>query len=106
MSANPKYVARQEELVQKHSCDELRAMITPLSHAVQSGVALRLNVSSYANPKHLRTGIDLIRAEGLGLAVLLMRKGLITEEEYLAAIVQGLEEEKAYSEREFGVTLG
>lgn len=99
-------IARQEELSKK-SVEELSSVIEPMSHAIQSYTAYMLHRNpSSSSPKHLRTGIDLTKAEMGGLAVLFVRKGIITNEEYLAAIVEGLEEENNRNENEVGVKFG
>lgn len=86
-------IERQEEL-SKIPVEQLVASYEPLAHRVQSGVAFRLDANpSSGSAKHLRTGLDLSKAEFGGLAILLVRKGLITNEEYFAAILEGIEDE-------------
>lgn len=66
------------------------------AHAVQTGVAYDLERDpSSGTPKHLRTGVNLAMAEHAGLAQLLVRKGIITDQEYAAAMVQAAEDEAA-----------
>ena len=67
------------------------------AHAVQSGVAMEMEITgrqSATQPKHLRTGVNIAMAEHSGLAYLLLTKGVITEEEYLTAITEAVEEEQ------------
>lgn len=67
------------------------------AHAVQSALAAVLGAlgpkAAGADPKHLRTGLNLVMADHGSLADLLIRKGVITEEEYLEAIAAGTERE-------------
>jgi hypothetical protein len=67
------------------------------AHAVQSATALhieRLGASAAgADAKHLRTGLNMAMSDHGALARLLVAKGIITEEEYLAAIAEGAEME-------------
>lgn len=52
-------------------------------HAVQTGVAYTLERDNrLAEPKHVRTGIDSAMINDAALVRLLVKKGLITEEEY------------------------
>jgi len=99
-------VHRQEALSARPIA-ELVAGYPDLAHRVQSGVAFRLEADpTGGTPKHLRTGVDLARAEFGGLAILLVRKGLITEAEYFAAIVEGVEDEVDRMERAMEGTTG
>lgn len=82
------------------------------AHAVQTGVAYDPVWKGYdadQRYKHLRTGIDLSKAEHAGLARLLMAKGIITMEEYLDAMTQAVREEKAryedYLRQVHGITI-
>ena len=52
-------------------------------------------------PKHLRVGIDTTKAEDAGLAVLLIKKGVITEEEYYQAMLDGVKKELEIYERKY-----
>jgi hypothetical protein len=65
-------------------------------HAVQSGIAHAIELGwNGTTPKHMRTGIDLGKADLEGLATLLISKGLITEVEYHEAVADAVEREKA-----------
>lgn len=44
-------------------------------------------------PKHMRTGIDLTKADQGSLTGLLIKKGLITEDELFEALAEGMERE-------------
>lgn len=75
------------------------------AHAVQSGVKYDPDASSQ-EPKHLRTGIDLMKAEQAGLAELFIQKGIISRAEYHEAMADAVEDEKdryeAYLTKKFG----
>lgn len=97
---------RQEEL-STLSVDHLVSLIEPRSHAVQTGVLFRLERDPTSGTmKHLRTGVDTSKAEHGGFARLLIRKGIITEAEYFAAIVEGLEYENEINEAWANAALG
>lgn len=52
-------------------------------HAIQTGVAVHMQFEpSIATPKHLRVGIDSAMVNDAALVRLLVKKGLITHEEY------------------------
>lgn len=72
------------------------------AHGVQSAVSFRDAVDGYS--KHLRTGIDLSKAEQFGLACLLIDKGIITEEEYVEYMRLGVNTEVANAEEEAAKT--
>lgn len=58
-----------------------------LLHAMQSGVAMKMNYDpSETSPKHLRVGVNSAMCDHAALARLLVEKGIITREEYEAAI--------------------
>lgn len=72
-------------------------------HAVQSGVAAEMQIEerrAATEPKHLRTGINCAMVEHSALVELLVSKGVITREEFAAALADGMEEEvRRYEER-------
>lgn len=72
-------------------------------HAMQSGVAAEMGRST--EPKHLRVGVNAAMVDHSSLVQLLISKGLFTRDEYLAAIADGMEEEKGRYEQRLGVTL-
>lgn len=77
------------------------------AHAMQSGVAVEMNHNPKpTEPKHLRVGINAAMVDHAGLAQLLMDKGIITEEEYLAAIAVSMEKEKLRYETYLSRLLG
>jgi hypothetical protein len=65
------------------------------AYAIQSAIAFLIERGGFdaATPKHLRVGIDTAKADHGALAELLIRKGVITEEEYLRSIAEGQERE-------------
>jgi len=65
------------------------------AHAMQSGVAMELELgSNSATPKMLRTGVNAAMVDSSALALLLVEKGVITLDEYEAAIADGMERER------------
>jgi hypothetical protein len=80
--------------------DQARYMAA--AHAVQSAIAVYLNRKWGVDDdtpignllKHLRVGIDSAKAEQGALARLLVAKGVITEDEYVAAMADAMEAEK------------
>src|SRR6478609_5667341 len=71
---------------------------TPMSeylkqaHRVQTAIAMNPNKTAM-EPKHMRTGIDMSKADMAGLVTLLISKGILTREEYAEAITQSAYEE-------------
>jgi hypothetical protein len=71
------------------SIDELQAKYGRLCHAMQSGVAMEMNVPERmraTEPKHLRTGINTSMSDHGALVKLLVDKGVITEREYFTSL--------------------
>lgn len=67
---------------------------------MQSGVASDIGIDGPEEPKHLRVGINSALVDTAALVQLLIRKGLVTEEEVAAAMADGMEAEvKRYEER-------
>jgi hypothetical protein len=81
--------------------DELGARYAALAHAMQSGVAYSMEKDpKETTPKHLRVGINCAMSDQGSLVRLLIAKGLITEEEYMEALVEGMEAEvKSYEQK-------
>lgn len=80
------------------------------THAMQSGVAMEMNYdSSNMTPKHLRVGVNSSLVDSAALAELLIYKKIITPQEYLNAIMLGMEREVGmYRDRlkqRFGVDI-
>ena len=77
-----------------------------LAHAIQSGVAMELELGSQAgNSKHLRTGLNMALCERGALMELLIEKGIITEDEYWDSILTVLEREVANTEERLSTML-
>ena len=62
------------------------------AHAVQTAIEFNPNKRP-CEPKHLRVGIDMSKADMAGLAELLIAKGVFTLEEYIAAITKSARDE-------------
>jgi len=71
------------------------------AHAMQTGVAVEMaRGSRETQPKHLRVGVNCTARDLGSLAGLLIEKGVITREEYLKALAEGMEAEvRSYQER-------
>lgn len=86
---------------------ELRCRYERAAHAMQTGVQLELTrdgaAAAAASPKHLRVGINAVMADHGALAALLIRKGLISEEDYLQALVEGMEAEVGRYHKRLGL---
>lgn len=79
---------------------QLTAEYRQLVHAMQSGVATEMHHSSDTEPKHLRVGVNSSLVNSSALGELLIRKGLITELEYVQAIRDGMKAEvERYEQR-------
>lgn len=73
-----------------------------LEHAMQSGVAMEAHhgLSKAHEPKHLRTGVNYALVEVGAVIDLLVRKGLMTEDEVVDAVLAGMEREvEGYKKR-------
>ncbi len=66
---------------------------TRLAHSIQSATAFLMEHGNSHNPKHLRTGLNILFAEHAAIAELLVKKSIITREEYEASLLKGLQEE-------------
>ena len=74
--------------------EELTKRYEAAVHAVQTGVAIdQAQGSQDGSPKHLRVGVNLRATDAVGLVNLLIKKGVISEEEYLVAICESAEAE-------------
>jgi len=59
---------------------------------VQAAIGYNPNKKAL-EPKHLRVGIDMSKADQKGLVDLLIAKGVFTKEEYIDAVTQSAAEE-------------
>jgi hypothetical protein len=91
----------------KKRFDELYDEYVRQGHAVQSGVAMRLQLDpTFATTKDMRTGIDTSKADMGGLVELLIQKGIFTDIEYMEAIVASMRAERERWEADIGARLG
>jgi hypothetical protein len=74
-----------------------------LCHAMQSGVAGEIAIGDQTGgttPKSLRVGVNSALVSVAAIVALLVKKGLITDEEYAEALNDGMRAEvKSYEER-------
>ena len=78
-----------------------------LQHAMQSGVAMDHTCGSTdGSPKHLRVGVNSALLETSAIAGLLIRKGLVTQDEYFEVILVMLREEVARYEEKLSGIMG
>jgi hypothetical protein len=69
------------------------------AHAMQSGVAAKMDIdSSETTPKHLRVGVNSAMVDMGALVKLLIAKNVFTYEEYVTAVADSMEREKAVYE--------
>lgn len=74
--------------------DEKRERYRALVHALQTGVAYEMELNPKpTEPKHLRVGINSAMVEHSALVDLLIRKGLLTLDEYFDALLVAMERE-------------
>jgi hypothetical protein len=74
------------------------------AHAMQSGVAMDMKTDPGGSrggttPKHLRVGVNSALVTQAALASLLVAKGVITQDEYVEAVADEMEKEKARFEQ-------
>lgn len=75
------------------------------ARAMQAGVALEYEHSGVEATKYLRVGVNSALVDSGAMATLLVSKGVITEEEYLKAIADGMDKEvELYTEHLKGLT--
>lgn len=97
---------------------DLGVEYTTAAHAVQTGILTEMQfrgVVPDANPainmmKHLRTGVDLQKAETAGLVFLLIKAGLFTLTEYQETMRLAVNEEAArytdHINEQYGAAFG
>lgn len=79
------------------------------AHAMQSGVAMEMEHADTIHatePKHLRVGVNAALSDHAALALLLIAKGVITDQEYREAIALGMEAEQRRYEERLSAKLG
>lgn len=81
------------------------------AHGIQSvkaaelGGGLGRGATSKFEPKHMRTGVDLSKSDQMGLAALLIDKGVFTLEEYSEYMRLAVNDELAREEKSYGVSF-
>ena len=92
---------------------ELIKRIHAAQHACMTGAGYYLEKDpKVANAKHVRNGLDSAMVQHSAAVQLLIKKGIITEEEYLVEMAEAFETEKARYEKELSklhntnITLG
>jgi hypothetical protein len=78
--------------------EEFQLEYTKRMHAIQTGIKIKLTHDSHSQElidtlKHIRVGVDTVKAELGATQRLLVKKGVFTEPELLAAILEGLDDE-------------
>ena len=94
--------------MQKDLFTDLGLSYYDAAHGVQSVKAFELNGAEETHKrkyeiKHIRTGIDMTKAEMFGLATLLMDKGVFTPEEYAEYLRLAMNTELAREQELHGV---
>jgi len=89
---------------------ELRKEYERLLHAMQTGVAYELERDPRsATPKHLRVGVNAAMSDHSALAILLVRKGVITMAELYASLIEFMKHEvetyQSRLENQYGVKV-
>lgn len=81
--------------------DEDKQRYLAAAHGMQTGVAAMMYKDpAETQPKHLRVGVNSAMSNISALAELLIDKGVITHDEYIAAVADAMERERdAYEER-------
>lgn len=81
------------------------------AHGIQSSYAYELGsqgenqLPGKFHPKHMRVGIDLSKSDAMGLAALLIDKGLITWAEYLEYVRLAANQELHSQQKKHGATF-
>lgn len=100
------YMMKRSSLMDDARRKELGNRYRAATHAMQSGVALKLRKGGDENsPKNLRVGVNSAMVDSAALAKLLIANHVITEEQYFLAMVEGMEDEAKRYEDELGVEL-
>lgn len=72
--------------------EEKKRKYHELAHAMQSGIEYSKNQFEREH-KHLRVGINTAHSDHAALVSLLLKKEIITEEEYLDSLIEFMEKE-------------
>lgn len=91
----------------KKSVEEIKQEYFHHAHRMQTGVAYKMNFDKgETTPKHLRVGINSALSDSAALAALLIKKGIINEEEYCEAVRDQMKLEADAYEKEIQENLG
>lgn len=90
-------------MTEKSKLRDLGLTYEQAGHGVQTAVAYDMHNAASPNhgatePKHLRVGLDMSKSDQMGLATLLMDKGVFTPEEYVEYMRLAANEELAQRE--------
>ena len=89
------------------SIEEDRDRYLAAMHAMQSGVAMMMNYDlDPTSLKHLRVGVNSALIDSSALVQVLVDKGVITDEEYMASLADYAEHEVARYEEQINERLG
>lgn len=87
--------------------EEKKTKYIALCHAMQTGVAYMMQKDpSDTTPKHLRVGVNSAMVEHGALVSLMVKKGLITEDEYYDSLIEFMEREVQMYQRELESIYG
>jgi len=75
------------------------------AHAVMAAIGFNPD-KALLEPKHMRTGIDMSKADMKGLVDLLIAKGVFTGEELTAALDVSAEEEAQFQKQACAAAMG
>ena len=83
--------------------EEKLARYKALCHAMQSGVRMEMGrgIIGAIKGTHLGVGVNMVKCDHAALVALLVKKGVISEEDYLDAIIESMEcEVRSYEKRQ------
>lgn len=111
---SPEEIERREQMKKTPVADmtvkELAKAHIGLQHAIQSGIKAEVDYGyenlSGTSPKHLRVGVSTALRDHSALVGLLIKKEVITEREYLEAIVISMRKEVERIENELAQMYG
>lgn len=87
--------------------DEVKQDYLDQVHRMQTGVAYKMERDpSETLPKHLRVGINSAMSDHAGLAGLLIKKGIISEDEYVRAVADQMKVEADSYEKDIQKLYG
>jgi hypothetical protein len=94
--------------LQRKRRDKFAEESARLGHAIQTGVRMEieLGLNNAHEPKHLRVGVNQALIETGALGWLLIKKGLITDQEYYDSILELMRKEVISYERRLSLATG